>query len=582
MCWPPVGWVPEVAYPQRIRSAVPPVLEDADELVDRFLWPGARLHFASTTGRPGALAYAVARVWAGRSADFTVSCTALHGAMHALTMAGVVARAITCFAGDTSPTPRPNPLYAGLSRGVPFPVEEHSLLAFTQRLTAAATGQPYARTNSLYGSDLLQALPPGVVVEPADPPERPETLLTPLAPDITLVHGVCADQRGNIALVAPYGEGAWGALAAKVGVVATVERLVPEITPVEPERTVLIPAERVLGLAVAPFGAHPQGLRSGGLAEVTGYRDDHDFMAELARSCRDPDRAETWFKEWVLGGGGHRGYLAALGERRLAGLVGARAPRTCPVPPDPEVSAKQRLTVLAARATVDRVREHGYESLLAGIGISHLAAWLAAELLRRDHGLEVRVLAELGFEGMRPTSGDAFLFSQDHTETCQRLSGISRVLGGLVSGGGSRCLGVLSAAQVDQYGNVNTSRTADGSYLVGSGGANDVASVVDTVVVAAAGRDRYVDRVDFVTSPGQRVTDVVSGFGRFRRTSPAATFALATWLPLAAPGAGLSPREAVAQFTRWRQSDSPPVDEAPVRHTELAMLHRLDPDGHYR
>ncbi len=68
----------------------------------------------------------------------------------------------------------------------------------------------------------------------------------------------------------------------------------------------------------------------------------------------------------------------------------------------------------------------------------------------------------------------------------------------------------LGAAQIDKYGNINT--TVIGDYfspkirMTGSGGANDVVSVVGKVVVVTRHeKRRFVERVDYITSPGNVV-----------------------------------------------------------------------------
>jgi glutaconate CoA-transferase subunit B len=68
-------------------------------------------------------------------------------------------------------------------------------------------------------------------------------------------------------------------------------------------------------------------------------------------------------------------------------------------------------------------------------------------------------------------------------------------------------VGILGAAQIDKYGNLNS--TAIGDYLhpkvrfSGSGGACDVASFVDrTIIFMQHERRKFVQRVDYLTSPG--------------------------------------------------------------------------------
>ncbi len=71
---------------------------------------------------------------------------------------------------------------------------------------------------------------------------------------------------------------------------------------------------------------------------------------------------------------------------------------------------------------------------------------------------------------------------------------------------------------MDRRGNLNTTRLPDGGFLMGSGGANDVASTAkEVIVVARQSRARFVERVDYVTSPGARVSTVITQLGVCRK-----------------------------------------------------------------
>jgi len=50
------------------------------------------------------------------------------------------------------------------------------------------------------------------------------------------------------------------------------------------------------------------------------------------------------------------------------------------------------------------------------------------------------------------------------------LTDISEVLGILMGGASQRCLGVLSAAQVDRFGNLNSTMISPNVLITGSGG----------------------------------------------------------------------------------------------------------------
>jgi acyl CoA:acetate/3-ketoacid CoA transferase beta subunit len=67
--------------------------------------------------------------------------------------------------------------------------------------------------------------------------------------------------------------------------------------------------------------------------------------------------------------------------------------------------------------------------------------------------------------------------------------------------------GFLGAAQIDPFGNINT--TVIGPYqepkvrLPGSGGANDVGSFCHrTIIIMRQDRRKFVEKVDYVTTPG--------------------------------------------------------------------------------
>ncbi|MBB1154450.1 acetate CoA-transferase [Amycolatopsis sp. DR6-1] len=557
-------------------------------MVRRFVRPGEHLHLAATQSRPNALTYALCRQF-GAAGRFTISTTAIHTSAHALTIAGAVRKVIAGFVGDTYPSPRPNPLYRDLSEGTPFDFEAWSLLSYVQRLMAGAMGLPYAVTGSLAGTDLAEGKGSDLhrIPDPADP-RRQLTLVSALRPDLTLVHGACADEAGNVVLFPPLGEGQYAAYAARRGVLASVERIVSSEEMASLADRVIVPGQRVLGLCEAPMGAHPQSLRAAEAPGVSGYLEDYEFIEDIVDRCAAEERGRDWYREWVLDVGSHDGYLDKLGSARRTALRwdGSALPSAATDLREP-ASTQERVIVLGARAVADRVRSGGYDTLLAGIGASHMAAWLAAELLRRE-GCPVKIASELGAYGFTPEPGDVFLFSLRHAERAEGLGGIAEILGGMVSAN-PRALGVLGAAEIDRYGTINTSRSASGRWLTGSGGANDIASSTDCVVVAQASPRRFVPKVSYRTSPGDRVVEVASQFGRFTRSESTGEFRLTNVLTSEPAGNPIAlakvAAELVAQNTGWAAADLPLGEtavEEPITGEELALLRTLDPDGRYR
>ncbi|WP_394831605.1 hypothetical protein LVJ94_34340 [Pendulispora rubella] len=562
------------------RSSLPQIHADVDAMVQAHVKPGMHLHLATNPSRPNALIHALARNFRHKNPRFTISTTALQGSGHALALAGVIERAITCFAGDNYPSPRPNRIYQNLLAGKPFVLEQWSILSLVQRLMAAALGSQYAVTRSLVGSDLERAKEDVLftIPDPAQPSES-ITLLRSLAPDLTLVHGVCADDRGNVLLCAPTGEGHWGALAARGGVIASVERIVPRAVIDAHADRVLVPGHRVVGLCEARFGAHPQSLRTCGIGDIPSYRDDYAALLEIVERFRTAPDAEAWFRDWVAPPRGHDAYLAHLGEERLHALSAVPERKAAPAPQG-EPTVAERLIALAARQIVDLVLERDYQTILAGIGISHIAAWVAAKQLER-RGVHVRLLAELGFYGMDPHPGDVYLFSQLHMGHCEQLAGVAEILGCYVAGQASKCLGVLGAGEIDPKGNINSTRTNTGKYIIGSGGANDIASTVDCLLVAREGKNRLVREVAYTTSPGRNVLGVVTPFGRFGRTTPEEPLSLSTWLPVGSEGEA-TPSASVERWSDWPLPVESVSTEADIRDDERALIWEIDAEGVYR
>jgi acyl CoA:acetate/3-ketoacid CoA transferase beta subunit len=155
--------------------------------------------------------------------------------------------------------------------------------------------------------------------------------------------------------------------------------------------------------------------------------------------------------------------------------------------------------------------------VLAGAGVANLAAWVAVARARAA-GSRVTLTAELGLWGYQPTPADPYIFNQRVFPSTPFLSDASSVLGMVIGGPGTITVGCLGAAEVDRDGNLNSTELAAGRFLVGSGGANDVASrATACVVVTLARPERLPETVAYVTSPGHRVTSVVTDKGILRR-----------------------------------------------------------------
>jgi glutaconate CoA-transferase subunit B len=135
-------------------------------------------------------------------------------------------------------------------------------------------------------------------------------------------------------------------------------------------------------------------------------------------------------------------------------------------------------------------------------------------------------------------------------------------------------VGFLGAAQIDRRGNINT--TVIGPYhkpairLPGSGGAAEIAAHAKRVlVVTKLAKRAFPEKVDFVTSPGDRVTRVITDQCIFDRDAERGE------LVLSALYEGASEAD-VRSHVGWNLRSREPVGRVPAPdHATLAALRSL-------
>ena len=478
--------------------------------------PGDTVHVMMGHSRWTAAARELARHFWDTDPGFTLVMTSL-GALGALFFrGGLVRKVVTAYSGNSFPTYTPNPVFRQAYEAGDVEVEHWSILTLTQRLEAAARGLPAAVTGSLVGSSMAQNDAFTVV----DSPFGPLGLLEPLAPDVALVHAAAADPAGNLVFSEPLLDGVWGAWAARRGVIATVERVLDDVEGLG--HRVRVPGHRVLAVVEAPYGAHPGGCYAPGLP-VRSYGEDIAHWSAVADAAAR-DELDAYAEEWVLGLATHEDYLSRVGSEHLLWLEGRSDPMSWkadadanPVVDDPVVTRWEQAASLGAREVERVVAEVDADAVLAGAGVANLAAWVAVARARAA-GSQVTLTAELGLWGYQPTPADPYIFNQRVFPATPYLSDASTVLGMVIGGPGTTTVGCLGAAEVDSEGCLNSTQLAGGRFLVGSGGANDVASrATACVVVTLARPERLPLRAGYVTSPGERVASVVTDKGILRR-----------------------------------------------------------------
>jgi glutaconate CoA-transferase subunit B len=194
---------------------------------------------------------------------------------------------------------------------------------------------------------------------------------------------------------------------------------------------------------------------------------------------------------------------------------------------DAGASVEEMMTVTAARALAGKHR------VFAGIGLPTLAVSLAQETVARD----IEVVYESGVCGAHPselpaTIADAVLITGSEAVLSMPA------LFGYVLQAGRIDVGFLGAAQIDRFGNLNSSVIGDWAHptkrLPGSGGALEVLANAREVFVVMRRHTpmAFVDVLDFCTSAGPEriraaggrpfglgVTKVFTGLGTLSRSA---------------------------------------------------------------
>ena len=240
------------------------------------------------------------------------------------------------------------------------------------------------------------------------------------------------------------------------------------------------------------------------------------------------------------------------------------------------------MACIASRLLEDR------KSVFVGTGLPMIAAMLA----QRTHAPNLLIIFEAGGIGPQipvlPISvGDSRTFYR-----AVSASSMHDVMS--QSQAGYLDFGFLGAAQIDRFGNINT--TVIGPYahpvvrLPGSGGANDVGSFCHrTIIIMRQDKRKFVRQVDFVTTPGY----LTGPGGREKAGLPAGTGPYRVITQLGVYGFDehtktmqlvcLHPGVTVEQVQENSAFEIPVPEDAPCNSPptdeEQRALMEIDPDG---
>jgi glutaconate CoA-transferase subunit B len=148
-----------------------------------------------------------------------------------------------------------------------------------------------------------------------------------------------------------------------------------------------------------------------------------------------------------------------------------------------------------------------------GIGLPSLAANLA----RTTNAPGCVLIYESGTIGAKPASLPLSIGDGELAETADAVVAVPEMFAYWLQGGHID-VGFLGAAQIDRWGNLNS--TVIGDYakpkvrLPGGGGAPEIATLAQKVFVMLRHTPRaFVEQLDFLTSVGDRVAVVVTDLG---------------------------------------------------------------------
>jgi glutaconate CoA-transferase subunit B len=251
-----------------------------------------------------------------------------------------------------------------------------------------------------------------------------------------------------------------------------------------------------------------------------------------------------------------------------------------------DYTPSEMMIVAAARALA------GVHAVFVGVGLPNIACNLA----RRIEASELELIYESGIYGARPARlplsiGDPTLIS-GATLICSMAD-----LFGLYLQGGRIEVAFLGGAQIDRFGNLNTTVIGDWTRpkvrLPGSGGACEIAINAQRIfVVMRLKRRAFVRKLDFQTSPGHlgnhsdRSALGMPGSGPhvvitdkciFRFAEESSEMALSSLHP------GVEIADVQAEVG-WELKVAPDLEETekPTEEQLRVLREELDPEGMYR
>ncbi len=242
-------------------------------------------------------------------------------------------------------------------------------------------------------------------------------------------------------------------------------------------------------------------------------------------------------------------------------------------------ASKREAAVVAASTFI-----HDGDAVIVGQGLPVLAALFA----KHDHAKKSVIINEYGVVDTDPPIAVELahpLLAETAVHLCDMVDALAVMIRHLD-------IAMLGAAQIDRFGNINTTSVGDyarpKARISGSGGANDIGSLAKefVVVMDRQSKAKFPEKVDYVTTPGffgggprarekQRLPGrgpvaVVTDLGIYRFTPRGELY-----LHALQPGVSFAE---VKENTSWRIRTSDRLKAAASpKEDQVALLRSLDP-----
>jgi acyl CoA:acetate/3-ketoacid CoA transferase alpha subunit/acyl CoA:acetate/3-ketoacid CoA transferase beta subunit len=374
---------------------------------------------------------------------------------------------------------------------------EISNAGFQWRFLAAMMGLPFIPTRVMLGTDTFRHSSAQTMVDPYS--GKTVCLLPACYPDVAVIHVPRCDRYGNAQIDGIMVEDFELSRAARHLIVTTEKIVDSSMIRGEPWKTV-IPFYLVSAVVETPFGSHPCQM-------PYQYFFDEDHIGAWLSESASEEGVQRYLEKYVYGVQDFSEYLRLVGGKKklaqLARIERFEEPMTAPwlkgkneKPAGQDVySSTELLACVASHMLQDN------KSVFVGTGLPMIAAMLA----QRTHAPNLLLFFEAGGIGpempVLPISvGDSRTFYSAVAASSMHDS-MAMAQAGYID------YGFLGGAQIDRFGNLNT--TVIGSYehpkvrLPGSGGANDVGTLChQTIILMRQDRHRFLEKLDFLTTPG--------------------------------------------------------------------------------